>query len=197
MSEFGTQKNNDAEQPKRVEKAVTTNVKVKKKSEKGKLSEIFIAEDMSNVGKYVFMEVLVPAVKKAVSDIVRDGIDMILYGSTGRTKKSGNSVSYVSYNKMSDRRDDRRYSDTRVRNSYNYNDIEFASRGEAEEVLTQMENIIENYTMVSVADFYDLVGESHNYTDQKYGWMSLRSAKVARTRDGGYVIELPKALPLN
>lgn len=196
MSEIGTPNHNESAQPKRVEKAVTTNVKVKKKSEVRKLSDIFLAEDMSNVGNYIFMDVLVPAIKKAVSDIVRDGIDMILYGSTGHGKKSGSSVSYVSYNKMSDRnRDDRHYG-SGSRTGYSYNDITFDSRGEAEEVLTQMEAIIDNYTMVSVADLYDLVGERGNYTDQKYGWMNLRSAKVVRVRDG-YMLELPKALPLN
>lgn len=195
MSEIGTPKPQEETREKRVDKPVTNNVKVKKKSELHKFSDIFIAEDMSNVGSYVFTEVLVPAIKKAVSDIVRDGIDMLLYGSTGHSKKSSSNVSYVSYNKMSERRDDRRaYNEPRTR-GYNYDNITFDNRGEAEEVLTQMENIIDNYTMVSVGDLYDLVGVTGNFTDQNYGWLSLRSAKVVRVRDG-YVIELPKAVPL-
>jgi hypothetical protein len=50
--------------------------------------------------------------------------------------------------------------------------------------------------LVSVADLYDLVGVTGNYTDNKYGWTDIRSASVIRVRDG-YMLKLPKALPLN
>ena len=70
------------------------------------------------------------------------------------------------------------------------------SRGEAEDVLERMDELIATYQVVSVADFYDLVGVSGNYTDNKYGWTDIRNASVIRVRDG-YMIKLPKALPLN
>ena len=59
-----------------------------------------------------------------------------------------------------------------------------------------MEELIDMYQLVSVADFYDLVGVSGNYTDNRYGWTNVRNAYVVRVRDG-YMIKLPKALPLN
>jgi hypothetical protein len=59
-----------------------------------------------------------------------------------------------------------------------------------------MDDIIERYRMVSVADLFDLVGESCSFTDQKYGWTNLRNAEVVRVRDG-YMIKLPKALPFD
>lgn len=49
---------------------------------------------------------------------------------------------------------------------------------------------------MSVADLYDLVGINGNYTDNKYGWFNIRTASVVRVRDG-YMIKLPKAVPLN
>ena len=49
---------------------------------------------------------------------------------------------------------------------------------------------------VKIADLYDLVGMDSNYTDNRYGWTNLRSAQVVRVRDG-YLLKLPKALPLN
>ena len=52
------------------------------------------------------------------------------------------------------------------------------------------------YGTVSVADLYDLVGISGNYTDNKYGWTNIRNAEPIRVRDG-YMLKLPKALPLN
>lgn len=85
---------------KKVDKVVTGNVKRKKKSEVSKFKDVFISEDVSNVKSYIFLDVLVPAIKKAVSDIVKDGVDMMLYGD----KRSGSrgSSSYVSYRSYSD-----------------------------------------------------------------------------------------------
>ena len=59
-----------------------------------------------------------------------------------------------------------------------------------------MDDLIETYGLVSVADFYDLVGVTGDYTDNKYGWTDLRNANVIRVRDG-YMIKLPRALLLN
>ena len=69
------------------------------------------------------------------------------------------------------------------------------SRGEAEEVITRMDELIETYGVVSVADLYDLVGKTCEYTDNKYGWTNVRNAEPIRVRDG-WMLRLPKALPL-
>lgn len=180
---------------KKVEKVVSGTVKTKKKSEIHKFTDVFISEDAANVKNYILMDVLVPAVKKAISDIVRDGIDMILYGGTGRSKSSGPS-NYVSYSRYSDRdrRDDHRYSDTR-RAGYYHDDIIVQTRGEAEDVLARMDELIDMYGQVTVADLYDLVGISGNYTDNRYGWTNIRNAEPVRVRDG-YLLKMPKVGPL-
>jgi len=142
------------------------------------------------------MDVLVPALKKAISDIVTNGIDMVLYGETGHTSKSSmaSKVSYRSYfDKPTDRRD---YGRSMARPGYDYGDVVLESRGEAEDVLSRMDELISSYGVVSVADLYDLCGITGNYTDNKYGWTDIRSAQPVRTPDG-YMLKLPKALPLN
>ena len=65
---------------KKVEAVITGAAKTRKKGEMQKFADVFIAEDANNVKSYILMEVIVPAVKKAISDIVTTGIDMILYG---------------------------------------------------------------------------------------------------------------------
>ena len=61
-----------------------------------------------------------------------------------------------------------------------------------------MEDLLDQYKLVSVADLYDLVGISGDYTDNKYGWTNLRNARVERLRyEDGYILKLPKALPLD
>ena len=194
---YKKEQNNAPAERKRVEKVVTGKVRTKKKSEISKLKDTFISEDVSNVKSYIVMDVLIPAAKKAISDIVRDGIDMILYGDTRGRGGSSSGASYVSYRSYSDRdrRDDRRES-SRTRVGYDYDDIILESRVEAEEVLQRMDELIETYGIVSVADLYDLVGKSCNYTDNKYGWTNIRNAEPVRVRDG-YLLKMPKAGPIN
>lgn len=185
---------------KKVEKVITGTVISKKKNGIQKFVDVFISEDANNVESYILLDVLVPAIKKAISDIVTNGIDMILYGGTGKTKSNSaaSKISYRSYyDRENGRENDRRdYSAARTKTGYNYDDIILDNRGEAEDVLSRMDELISTYGLVSVADLYDLVGITGNYTDNKYGWTDIRSASVIRVRDG-YMLKLPKALPLN
>ncbi|MDO5397814.1 MAG: hypothetical protein Q4G33_07770 [bacterium] len=182
-----------AKHERKVEKVVTGTVKTKKKGGLHKFTDVIISEDVSNVKSYIFMDVLVPAIKKAISDIVTNGIEMMLYGETGRKKNSNVSrISYRDYYK-----DDGRSREHNSNRGYNYDDIILDNRGEAEDVLSRMDELIDTYGLVSVADFYDLVGVTGNYTDNKYGWTDIRSASIVHARGGGYMIKLPRALPLN
>lgn len=179
---------------KKIEKVATGKVKTKKKSGANKVADVFITEDISNVKDYIIYDVLLPAAKKTISEIVSNGIDMILYGETrSKSRSRGSKVSYSKY--YEDRDDDYRRTSRRRAVGYYYEDVILETRREAEEVLNRMEDLIDTYGVVSVADLYDLVGISGNYTDNKYGWTNLRSAGVERTRDG-YLIYLPKVKPL-
>lgn len=179
---------------KKITKAVSGKVKVKKKSEISKFKDVFVSEDAGNVKTYIIFDVLIPAVKKAISDIVSNGVDMLLYGETRERRRSiSSTVSY--WSGVNGNRKDRR-DDPRPRLGYSYDDIILETRGEAEEVLERMSELIDMYGVVSVADLYDLVGISGNYTDNKYGWTNIRNAEPIRVRDG-YMLKLPKALPIN
>ena len=181
---------------KKIEKVINSTAKVKKKSSIHKFTDVFISEDASNVKSYILSDVLVPALKKLVTDIVKDGIDIILYGGA-RRGGSGNTsrASYVSYNNYSNNRNDRSLPSSRNGLAYSYNDIVLENRGEAEDVLTRMDELIDMYGEVSVADLYDLVGITGNYTDNKYGWTNIRNAEPVRVRDG-YLLKMPKPGPL-
>ena len=183
---------------KKVEKVIEGEAKKKKRGELSKLSEVFISDEVNNVKSYILLDVLVPAIKKAISDIITNGIDMILYGESGRSRKSS-TASKVSYRSYYDNENDRRRNNDsyRPRIGYYHEDVRVRNRGEAEEVIIRLEEIISTYGLASVADLYDLVGMSGNYTDNNYGWTDIRSVKVIPERDGWYVIKMPKSLPLN
>lgn len=191
------------EEKKPLKKIVKGNVKTKKKSEVRKFTDVFISEDLHNVKSYIIGEILIPTAKKVLSEVVTNSIDMLLYGEVGVSgKRRGSSTSRVSYQKYYDRddyrrdRDRERYSNRGRTAGYSFDDIIFDSRGEAEQVLIAMEEEIDQYGIISVSDLCELVGISGNYTDNKYGWTSLRTADVVRTRDG-YILKLPKALPID
>lgn len=186
----------DKEREKKIEKVVTGKVITRKKSKLSKLTDEFISEDAKNVKSYVFGEVLIPAIKKAISDIVTDGIDIILYGESKRGSKRS-TADRVSYRNYYDR-DGRSTRSDRVglSSGYSYDDIILNNRGEAEDVLNRMDELMDTYGLVRVADLYDLVGITGNYTDNKYGWTNIRNAEIVRVRDG-YMIKMPRAVPID
>lgn len=181
---------------KKVEKAISGNAKVKDKSGMQKFTDVFISEDAGNVKKFILLEVLIPSLKKAISDIVTNGIDMILYGQAGTSKRSGSPASKVSYRSYYEKPQERAGYDYSPRTSYDYKNIILDTRPEAEEVLSRMDEIVSMYGMVSVADLYDLVGITGEHTDNKYGWKDIRSASVVHVRDG-YLLKFPRALPFD
>lgn len=194
---YKEEQKNAATEEKRVQKVVKSPVKTKK-NEVRKFADIFISEDIASVKSYIFMDVLVPAIKKAVYDIVTNGIDMFLYGGTGKGKSnaSGTKVSYRNYYDQKNNTGYRGSENTRSRNGFEYDDIIFNNRGEAEAVKQQMQATIDRYGVVTVADLYDMVDLSAPYTSQKYGWMNVSGAVADRTRDG-YVLRLPRAVPID
>lgn len=67
------------------------------------------------------------------------------------------------------------------------------SRKEAKLILKYMQEIIDRYGFVTLADFYDVEGSNVAvYTDNKKGWRSLAGARVSLIRrKGRYRIKLP------
>ena len=182
---------------KRLEKVTKGVTKSKKKGEMQKVKDIFIADDMSKIKDYVLMEVLVPTIKRAISDIVSNGIDMILYGEAKHDRKStpAGNVSYASY--YAGRGDKKDRIAAKASSAISYDDISFENRGDAETVLSAMEDSIERYGFVSILDMFDLADVStSNYALGKYGWRDLHEAKTVFVR-GEYMIKLPKPEPLN
>mgnify|MGYP000011205802 CR=1 FL=1 len=185
------EQNSEVVEREKMEKVVSGTVKIKKKSGFRKFFSDIIAEEGPDLKNYIVKDIVIPSVKKAISDT----IDMILYGDSRRgSRTNASKISYRSYY-------DRSYDDPRPRNDgfarsgYSFEDIILESRGAAEQVISQMEDLIDTYGMVSVADLYDLVGISCDYTGNKYGWTNVRNAEVVRTRDG-YMLKMPKALPI-
>lgn len=183
---------------KKTDKVILGSAKVRKKSEVRKLADVFISEDVSNVGEYIVKGVLIPSIKDALYDIVVNGAKMMLFGEkAGSTsRRSGSTNTRVSYRSYYD--NDRQTSGNAIpkKSGYDFDPIIFDNRGDADYTLDKMHDIINSeYQVVSVMDMYCAAGLDCPYTYDSYGWTSLAGASVVKVRDG-WMIKLPKALPL-
>lgn len=184
-----------AKQPeKKIEKVVTGSVRQKKKSGLVKFKDAFISEDANNISSYLKQELVIPSIKKLVFDILVDGASILLFGEKGRLAKRGNA-SKISYGSFYDSPRDTR-SLSKPRTAVSYDEYVIESRGDAEEVLSRMDELIDNYKQVSVADLCELIGITCDHTLNKYGWTDIHTAYAARVRDG-YILKLPKPKPLD
>lgn len=181
---------------KKIEPVVKSGAKLRKKNEFQKVAGSIISEDAKSVKSYILMDVLVPAIKDAIEDIVTNGIRMLLRGDTS-ARRSGPSggISHISYNKAYDRRD--RSSLGRPRGVMDFDDLILPTRYEAEEVLRSLDDLIETYRIVSVADMYEAAGiRDFEYTARNYGWKDIRRAEVVRVKNG-YWLKMPNVSPID
>ena len=176
----------------------------KKRTVMDKFKDSFLGES-DNLKEYVLYDVLVPAFRDTISDM-GFGIIERLFG-TGRSGGRGRSStivrdrgkSYVSYNNAqvnnNRNRDDRRDLDSNARSRHNFENVIFTNKWEAEDVLAHLVEHTIEYGEATVRAFYELSNIEADYTDDRYGWISLRDAYVDRTRDG-HVIMFPPTRPL-
>ena len=179
-------------------KPVEGKVIVRKKGVFKKFFETIFSDDPDSVKTYVVQEVLVPALKKSISDVVSNGTDILLYGESRRPKQQnssgGSRISYSSYSGYYSQ-PNRNEPSKRESNAFDQ-DVILETRGQAESVLIQLEEAISKYKMVSVADLNDILGVTGSYTDNKYGWYDLSSAQITRDKSG-YALKLPRVRPLS
>lgn len=199
MIEYAGNSNKQKEEVKKekvIKQVAKGKVQTRKETKLGNLINKFIVSDLRTVSEYVVKDILIPSAKRTLGEMLNNGIDMMLYGEVKPKRRSTSSsrVSYASYYDRDDRTIRRDSNIGRARTSSH--DVLLETRVEAEEVLNTLDDLIDQYGVVSVADLYDLVGlTSTNYTDNKYGWTDLRHAEVRRDRDG-YLLRMPKATPI-
>lgn len=100
--------------------------------------------------------------------------------------RKSNSLYSQFYRGKSDKNKDKDY-------KFNSRDVLFSSRTEAGEVLDAMSDQIAKCGIVSVSDFYNLVGAKSTSQDENYGWddWSIMGGFIEGV-PGGYVLALSK-----
>lgn len=177
-----------------MDKVVQGEVVHKKKAKVQKVAETFFGGDLRDVASYVFNDVMIPAAKDLLYDTISQGFSRLLFGDV--RPRSTSTRGYTSYSSMNRTqsvggRDRIRERMVEVRNSYDFDDITFRDRRDAEAVMDTLRDAIDHYGQCSVADLLKASGISPRYTDYDIGWTDLSRASIARYRDG-YMLNMPR-----
>lgn len=182
-----------------VEKITSNKVKKKEKSLGQRVKAEIISEDSRSVADHLLWDILVPAIKDTVVDLVKNGIETLMYGGASSKDHRINrdrGSSYVRYNSYYEKDRDSRYRRSSSRRVDDLEDILFDSNAEAEKVLLAMLDMLDEYDFVTRGHFYELIGERTRPADFNWGWDNLRSARVERVRNG-YIIKLPREVAID
>lgn len=209
MDEFPPNSHQEPKETKKKIERVTTGDVVRRKQPLGRrFVSIFVGGDAKRAWVAVVSDVLIPAAKDMAADALSQGFERMIYGETrSRSRRppfhSGyNSSSHVSYNRYGQSSNKIRQEEPRrpisrsSRSGHNFDEIILTTRVEAEEVIDRLFDLVSRYESATVADLYDLVGITSEYTDEKWGWTDIRGTDVSRIRDG-YLLNLPKPDPLD
>ena len=151
----------------------------------------------TSVGKRVMGEIIVPSIKDTLASALKNGVDIWMYGNGGGNqggRRDNNASSYygqprVSYHQQYNKPSNRKQQ-VGMRTSHAIMEYEFTTRQDAVTVLNSLIRQIDQYGYATVADYYDLIGESSAYTHTKYGWIDLSRVQIMNHR-GSYIINLP------
>lgn len=204
------------EPEKKLTRVVQGDVVRRKKPLSRRFKEMFFGGiDARGVWGYIAQDILIPATRDAISESFHEGFDRMWegrggeerYGRSRRRHRGGGPHPYHRYSSNSRDRDrdkdrdrderDRPSMSQRGRQMHDFDEIILPSRVAAQEVISQMFDIVEAYDAISVWDLYILVGIEPEYVDKKYGWYDLRGVGATRVRGGGYLLDIEKPEPLD
>jgi len=187
---------------KNIEKVVKGPVVVQKRTLGQKIKDTFVEADIKTVMKYVVSDVLLPAARGMIVEGASKGVERLIYGERAQRGRMFGNGPRSQYNNPINRdyrdfRDPRTSPPGRTRAPrLARNEFILASREEATLVLERMNDVLDMYKVVSVADLNDLVGFPTSHVDHKWGWEFLGDVEVRPIREG-FLIDLPPAEPID
>jgi hypothetical protein len=195
----------DPEPPKRVERVVTGEAKRRRKPLGKQFMDTFVGGDPKEAARQMISGVIIPSARDMIVDAITQGAERLIFGETRRRSSSsrpGGVSNYVNYATRAagagrtPEDHSPRLSQRRTRSGFNFQEISIPTRAEAEEVLSRLDDLVDQYDTASVADLYALVGLKAAHTDQRWGWTSVRGSTPRRLRDGTFLLDLPDPEPL-
>ena len=193
------EQNNSVKKEEKREPVVIGKAVQKKKSAGRSIVESFVNEDAETIKSHILFDIIIPYIKDMISAGFHAAVDMLLYGNGGGPVRTSNGRRVISsssgprdYNAISKQK---KYADRSNRPQMG-DDIAFEERGDANNVLDALCDLINDFGQCSVYDYYEASGLTCDYTYKNYGWYDLNTAVIQLTRDGDYIIRMPKPLLL-
>ena len=179
---------------------------------------LFFGDDgLRGVTDHLVRDIFIQSIQTTISDVATNTINTISYVATTSIKRAIFGESYDDRSRNSNdywhgsrRYVDNRMSSSRVRGYVDYSRqsekalhhksenlsnvvrvIEFDSANDANDVLSYMIDSVEQYGLVTVADFYELSDVASKFTDHQFGWTNLDGVRVVPIRGGGFYIAFP------
>lgn len=161
-------------------------------------ASIFVAGP-KEIKAAIIEDVILPAIKDTFADTMYSIVDVAVYGRnasrhgrsrSGRRGSSRSSSSVIDYNKESTKNRNRSRS-TRGSSGYDFDNVIFDSREEADEVFQDLVDTLNEYGEVTVYYFYERSGITAEFPDQDWGWKSLDGTGYIYTSEG-ISLDLPK-----
>ena len=189
-----------------VVKVVTSDVIKKPRTLGRRFKDIFLGGNGRDALRYVTADVLLPALRDLSVDLVTRGMERVVYGESSPRRRPPYE-GRVQYNRYGNSNPiDRRYVGPRSEmarlpdqnptwrqtNKQRLGDVVIFSREEAETVVSTLIDIVDQYDVASIADYYELLGLESTAIDNKWGWSYLNNVQIRQVRQG-YVIDLPPA----
>lgn len=190
-----TDKAKEGASPEKKEAKVIAKAKVNKTSPIKEALKTFFVDDLPDIANHLVIDVAIPAAKNAITDMVTQGIQQLLYGAIDVNRgRSGTYTSYGSASRTIYTRgtpDNVQYSKSRRTshpNSNRVDDLIFETKPDAMDVIEYLAETIERHGQVSVADLYSSVGIKTQYTDERWGWTTLDAFEVRFSREGWIIV---------
>ena len=156
-----------------------------------KLKESILGDDDS-VMSYVVYDILVPAAKDVINDMIARGAERMIFGDSVRPaprirdRRAGGIIPYDRMAQAPAKQPPSRRSRPRQ-----INEVIIQTREEALDVVDRLQDFIDQYQVASVGDFYELVGILPEHVDYRWGWTNIASTRAVRA-GSGWVLLLPE-----
>lgn len=192
----------------KVEKVISGKA-IKRKKPMSSRAVKFFSLDLKDIVQNIFEEVFIPSAKEMVSEAIDQAKNRVIFGavrSAARRRPNGSSVfgggnSRMRYDQMSSQRNSERPPPPHrpSRQSTVFEEIIVPTRMEAENVMEELWNFVNEYQAVSVRALYEMAELPFHDVDEEYGWTAstLEGGRVRPIIGKGWLVDLPNPIKLD
>lgn len=159
------------------------------------------AESPKKLGAKIGRDIVIPRIKAGFEEAANSFLSGMLWGPNGGRPISNIVQGTVlraggmNYNAISQQPSAALMAAqaNQTRSSGNYQDLVCGTQQQAEVLLANMFDLLNQYRVVTVADLYELANITPAISDGSYGWTSLEGARIVKSAEG-YVLQLPRPI---